>query len=112
MANTLSNDSRRNSSLYQLSHTGWTTAEPVYVQKSFPDKNIIFQTEGAFHNLVCASYICFQVFIRLSGSFRSESESELFTGDTSKDNHSPGPVFREVRGWYITQPQNAAILNI
>ena len=24
------------------------------------------------------------------------SESELFTGDTSKDNHSPGPVFREV----------------
>ena len=30
MANTLSNDSRRNSSLYQLSHTGWTTAEPVY----------------------------------------------------------------------------------
>ena len=21
-----------------------------------------------------------------------ESESELFTGDTSKDNHSPGPV--------------------
>ena len=27
---------------------------------------------------------------------RSESESELFTGDTSKDNHSPGPVFREV----------------
>ena len=26
----------------------------------------------------------------------SESESEPFTGDTSKDNHSPGPVFREV----------------
>ena len=26
----------------------------------------------------------------------SESESELFTSDTSKDNHSPGPVFREV----------------
>ena len=24
------------------------------------------------------------------------SESELFTGDMSKDNHSPGPVFREV----------------
>ena len=24
------------------------------------------------------------------------SESELFTGDTSKDKHSPGPVFREV----------------
>ena len=24
------------------------------------------------------------------------SESELFTSDTSKDNHSPGPVFREV----------------
>ena len=22
----------------------------------------------------------------------SESESELFTGDTSKDNHSPGPT--------------------
>ena len=29
-------------------------------------------------------------------SSESESESELFTGDTSKDNHSPGPVFREV----------------
>ena len=26
----------------------------------------------------------------------AESESELFTGETSKDNHSPGPVFREV----------------
>ena len=27
-----------------------------------------------------------------SGSvIESESESELFTGDTSKDNHSPGP---------------------
>ena len=25
-----------------------------------------------------------------------ESESELFTGDTSKDNHSPGPVVREL----------------
>ena len=25
------------------------------------------------------------------------SESELFTGDTSNDNHSPGPVIREVR---------------
>ena len=29
-------------------------------------------------------------------TYGSESESELFTGDTSKDNHSPGPVFREV----------------
>ena len=29
-------------------------------------------------------------------SIFAESESELFTGDTSKDNHSPGPVFREV----------------
>ena len=29
-------------------------------------------------------------------ALESESESELFTGDTSKDNHSPGPVFREV----------------
>ena len=27
---------------------------------------------------------------------QKRSESELFTGDTSKDNHSPGPVFREV----------------
>ena len=26
----------------------------------------------------------------------SESESEIFTGDTSKDNHSPGPVSRGV----------------
>ena len=25
-----------------------------------------------------------------------KSESELFTGDTSKDNHSPGPVIRGV----------------
>ena len=25
------------------------------------------------------------------------SESELFTGDTSNDNHSPGPVIREVK---------------
>ena len=24
------------------------------------------------------------------------TESELFTGDTSKDNHSPGPVIRGV----------------
>ena len=30
------------------------------------------------------------------GKARSESESELFTGDTSKDNHSPGPVIRGV----------------
>ena len=29
-------------------------------------------------------------------SVQSESESELFTGDTSKDNHSPGPVIRGV----------------
>ena len=27
---------------------------------------------------------------------RDVSESELFTGDTSRDSHSPGPVFREV----------------
>ena len=26
----------------------------------------------------------------------SESESKLFSGDTSNDNHSPGPVIREV----------------
>ena len=26
--------------------------------------------------------------------FTSESESELFTGDTTKDNHSPGPAIR------------------
>ena len=30
-------------------------------------------------------------------TYSSESESELFTGDTSKDNHSPGPVIRGVR---------------
>ena len=34
---------------------------------------------------------CAEVF----GNFR-ESESELFTGDTSKDNHSLGPVNRGV----------------
>ena len=28
--------------------------------------------------------------------FRIGSESELFIGDTSKDNHSPGPVSRGV----------------
>ena len=33
---------------------------------------------------------------RTAESESAESESELFTGDTSKDNHSPGPVFREV----------------
>ena len=27
----------------------------------------------------------------------TRSESELFTGDTSNDNHFPGPVIREVR---------------
>ena len=29
-------------------------------------------------------------------SHGSESESKLFTDDTSKDNHSPGPVVRGV----------------
>ena len=28
--------------------------------------------------------------------FQIVSESELFTGDTSKDNHSSGPVIREL----------------
>ena len=32
-----------------------------------------------------------------------ESESELFTGGTSKDNHSPGPVFREVKSLALTR---------
>ena len=32
----------------------------------------------------------------ITDNLTSESESELFTGDTSKDNHSSGPVFREV----------------
>ena len=41
MANTLSNDSRRNSNLYQLSHTGWTTAEPVYRFFSITDKRLL-----------------------------------------------------------------------
>ena len=35
-------------------------------------------------------------FHRVYFAAESESESELLTGDTSKDNHSPGPVFREV----------------
>ena len=34
--------------------------------------------------------------LTLMATLRIRSESELFTGDTSKDNHSPGPVFREV----------------
>ena len=40
MANTLSNDSRRNSSLYQLSHTGWTTADPVYLIPLFSSSEL------------------------------------------------------------------------
>ena len=40
-----------------------------------------------FEHLICHVYFFF---------FYSESESELFTGDTSKDNHSPGPVVRGV----------------
>ena len=31
-----------------------------------------------------------------AAAIRSKSESELFTGDPSKDNHSPGPVTREI----------------
>ena len=30
------------------------------------------------------------------GGVPSTSESELFTGDTSKDNHLPGPVIRGI----------------
>ena len=36
-------------------------------------------------------------FVQLSGTILAillESESELFTGDMSKDNHLPGPVIR------------------
>ena len=34
---------------------------------------------------------------------RSEPNSELFTGDTSKHNHSPGPVIRGARPEKLTQ---------
>ena len=33
----------------------------------------------------------------------SESESKLFTGDTSNDNYSPGPVIREVRPYLLQE---------
>ena len=42
---------------------------------------------------------CFGVMDRMDRGchkFISESESELITGDTSKDNHSPAPVVRGV----------------
>ena len=41
---------------------------------------------------------CFEREKRLKAKspLRVFAESELFTGDTSKDNHSPGPVFGEV----------------
>ena len=47
-----------------------------------------------FSALISILYLV-QVLSRLStraSNSCSESESELFTGDTSKDNHSPGPV--------------------
>ena len=36
------------------------------------------------------------MFLVRLGHFSNFSESELFTVDTSKDNHSPGPVNRGV----------------
>ena len=38
----------------------------------------------------------------------SESESELFTGDMSKDNHSPGPV---IRGAIVPSPYKRSKLS-
>ena len=32
---------------------------------------------------------------KVQSQWLSDSESELFTGGTSKDNQSPGPVIRE-----------------
>ena len=34
--------------------------------------------------------------LRYSGHLSFDQTSELFTGDTSKDNHSPGPVIRRI----------------
>ena len=34
--------------------------------------------------------------LRYSGHLSSYQTSELFTGDTSEDNHSPGPVIRRL----------------
>ena len=47
---------------------------------------------------IYANFFQWLIFSNLFDGFGSYlvSESELFTGDTSKDNHSPGPVFREV----------------
>ena len=39
---------------------------------------------------------CNILFVSLDDEILSESESELFTGETSKDNHSPGPVIKGV----------------
>ena len=46
--------------------------------------------------LVCLGGVTFCCLEGKEEGRGSESESELFTGDTSKDNHSPRPVFREV----------------
>ena len=37
-----------------------------------------------------------------------ESETELFTGDTSKDNHSPGPVSWGAESLGLTREENLA----
>ena len=67
--------------------------------------------DGIFSQLACNIhthfFTIFAVWLRPNFSFyiesfrqkkgqRKESESELFTGDTFKDNHSPEPVIRGV----------------
>ena len=42
---------------------------------------------------------------------RIESESELFTGDTSKDNHSPGPSRHDLKCLPWTYNNNATTTN-
>ena len=54
--------------------------------------------DGHF-SLPCHACIYFPLYL-IDGSITADisnslKESEMFTGDTSKDNHSPGPVIRE-----------------
>ena len=48
----------------------------------------------AFQDDVFCTRIATLVYLYFN--YLPESESELFNGDTSKDNHSPGPVVRGI----------------
>ena len=108
MANTLSNDSRRNSSLYQLSHTGWTTAEPVYittrnreprqVNRKLKMANLAFYIQAVVSKvfgLLCACLFAFILMIRairhpirfISGTFFTKREAPACLKDPSLGSH-------------------------